>query len=155
AHLAAMAGPDRERWLPLFWAADNFKNSQAQNLKESGWRMKPADESRVPPPAKARAAFVQAMDDWDVEAADAATAGLARTATPGELFDLYAKYGSRDFRDIGHKIIFVSNSFRTLEVIGWNHAEPVLRSLTYALLHHDGKNPAKEDLEPDRPGKRN
>src|SRR5215218_9036820 len=37
AHLAAMAGPDRERWLPLFWALDNFKNSQAQNLKEGGW----------------------------------------------------------------------------------------------------------------------
>jgi hypothetical protein len=155
AHMAAMAGPDNERWLPLFWALDNFKNSQAQNIKESGWRMKPVAGEKVPSPAKAREAFTSAMDNWDVEAADAATAALARTATPGEMFDLFARYGSRDFRDIGHKIIFVSNAFRALEVIGWQHAEPVLRSLTYALLKHDGKNPAKEDLEPDRPGRKN
>lgn len=95
------------------------------------------------------------MDNWDVEAADAAVSALARTATAGELFDLFARYGSRDFRDIGHKIIYVCNAFRTLDVIGWHHAEPVLRSLAFALLKHDGKNPAKEDLEPDRPGRKN
>jgi hypothetical protein len=156
AHQAALAAPERERWLPLFWALDNFKGAQATNIKESGWRMKPVDDAKVPASAgKARAAFTDAMDNWDVEAADTAVAGLARTATAGELFDLFAKYGSRDFRDIGHKIIYVANAFRTLEVIGWNHAEPVLRSLAFALLKHDGKNPAKEDLEPDRPGRKN
>ena len=155
AHQAALAGPDNERWLPIFWALDNFKSAQATNLKESGWRMKPADESKVPTAAKARAAFTTAMDNWDVEAADAAVSALARTATAGELFDLFARYGSRDFRDIGHKIIYVCNAFRTLDVIGWHHAEPVLRSLAFALLKHDGKNPAKEDLEPDRPGRKN
>jgi hypothetical protein len=156
AHQAALAGPDNERWLPLFWALDNFKGAQATNIKESGWRMKPVDDTKVPTAQKARAAFTSAMDNWDVEAADAAVAGLARTATAGELFDVFAKYGSRDFRDIGHKIIYVANAFRTLEVIGWHHAEPVLRSLAFALLkHEDGKNPAKEDLEPDRPGRKN
>jgi hypothetical protein len=155
AHQAALAGPDTERWLPLFWALDNFKGAQATNQKEGGWRMKPADGAKVPSASKAREAFTAAMDNWDVEAADAAVAGLARTATAGELFDVFARYGSRDFRDIGHKIIYVSGAFRALEVIGWQHAEPVLRSLTYALLKHDGKNPAKEDLEPDRPGRAN
>lgn len=155
AHQAALAGPDTERWLPLFWALDNFKSAQAQNQKESGWRMKPVADARVPTPSKARGAFTAAMDDWDVDAADAAVAGLARTATTGELFDLFAKYGSRDFRDIGHKIIYVSGAFRALEVIGWQYREPVLRSLAYALLHNDGKNPAKDDLEPDRPGRKN
>ncbi len=91
----------------------------------------------------------------DVEAADIAVAGLARVATPGEAFELFARYGCRDFRDIGHKAIFVANSFRTLQTIGWQHAEPVLRSLAYALLQHDGKNPSKEDLEADRPGRKN
>jgi hypothetical protein len=155
AHLAALAGPDSDRWLPMFWALDNFKNSQAQNIKESGWRMKPVNEMKVPPAAKARGAFVAAMDGWDVEGADAATAALARSARPGELFDLYARFASRDFRDIGHKIIYTSNAFRALEVIGWQHAEPVLRSLTYAILKQDGTNPSKADLEPDRPGRAN
>ncbi len=155
AHQAALAGPDNERWLPIFWALDNFKSAQATNLKESGWRMKPVDESKVPTAAKARAAFTDAMDKWDVEAADASVTGAARALTAGQLFDLFARYGSRDFRDIGHKIIYVCNAFRTLEVIGWHHAEPVLRSLAFALLKHDGKNPATEDLEPDRPGRKN
>jgi hypothetical protein len=155
AHQAALAGPERERWLPLFWALDNFKSAQATNLKESGWRMKPANDAKVPSPAHVRSAFVRAMDSWDEEAADAAVAGLARTATAGELFDLFAKYGSRDFRDIGHKIIYVANAFRVLEVIGWQHAEPILRSLAFALLKHDGKNPSKEDLDADRPGRKN
>ena len=155
AHQAAMAGPDNERWLPLFWALDNFKNSQAQNQKESGWRMKPVDEMKVPSREKALGAFKHAMENWDVEGADAATAAIARHHEPGELFDLYARFGSRDFRDIGHKIIYVANAFRTLEVIGWHHAEPILRSLTYAILKHDDKNPAKEDLDADRPGRKN
>src|ERR671934_174829 len=31
AHLAALAAPDQDRWLPLFWSVDNYKGSQAQN----------------------------------------------------------------------------------------------------------------------------
>src|SRR5215211_1878136 len=48
AHLASLASPDSERWLPLFWALDNFKSAQATNAKERGWRMKPVTEGRVP-----------------------------------------------------------------------------------------------------------
>ncbi len=156
AHLAALAGPDRERWLPLFWAMDNFKSSQAQTIKENnGWRMKPVDESKLPSIEKAREAFIASMDNWDEEGLDVATAALVRSGQPGELFDLYARFGCRDFRDIGHKAIYVANAFRALEVIGWQHAEPVLRSVSYALLQHDGGNPAKQDAEPDRCGRRN
>ena len=155
AHLASLAGPDRERWLPIFWAIDNFKSAQAQNQKESGWRMKPVNELKLPRPHRALAAFTQAMDEWDVEAADVAVAALARTASTHQLFEIFARYGCRDFRDIGHKAIYVANAFRTLDVIGRQHAEPILRSLAYALLRHEGENPAKRDGEPDRPGRRN
>jgi hypothetical protein len=155
ALIASLAGPDRERWLPIFWAIDNFKGAQAQNLKESGWRMKPVEEMKLPPPHRALEAFTKAMDVWDEEAADTAVAALARTAPTDQLFDVFARYGCRDFRDIGHKAIFVANAFRTLEVIGRQHAEPILRSLAYALLHHEGDNPANRDGEPDRPGRRN
>ena len=44
------------------------------------------------------------------------------------------RYGARDYRNIGHKAIFVANAHRTLQVIGWQHAEPVLRSLVLGLL---------------------
>lgn len=150
AHLASLASPASDRWLPIFWSLDYFKSSQARDESEGNWTMAAVDESNVPPAHKARAAFRQAMESWDVEAADVATAALARSAGANELFDLFAHYGCRDFRSIGHKAIFVANSFRTLQVIGWRFAEPVLRSLSYALLNHNGEpNPATSDLTPD------
>src|SRR5262249_19560100 len=36
AHLASLASPDSDRWLPIFWAIDQFKRSQAANLREGG-----------------------------------------------------------------------------------------------------------------------
>jgi hypothetical protein len=151
AHLAAMSSPDSDRWLPIFWAIDRFKSAQLETQKTSGWRMSAVEESQVPIASQARDSFIHAMDNWDEEAADLAAAALARTAARNDCFELFARYGARDFRDIGHKAIFVANSFRTLEAIGWRHAEPVLRSLAYALLQHDGENPAKAMTAADRP----
>jgi hypothetical protein len=155
AHLASLAMPDRERWLPLFWALDNFKNSQARNQQEGGWMMAPVQEGKLPPGHQAKERFVQAMDNWDEDGADAAITSLVRKAGAGEIIELFWRYGARDFRDIGHKAIYTANSWRTLGTIGWRHAEPVMRSLAYALLEHEGTNPAQRDADPDRPGREN
>ncbi|MEM7386389.1 MAG: hypothetical protein AAF514_15720 [Verrucomicrobiota bacterium] len=155
AHLASLASPDSERWLPLFWALDNFKSSQQQDIAQGDWSMTPLDEKVLPMPHRAMAAFRSAMDNWDEAAADVAVAALARNASAGELFDVFAEYGARDYRDIGHKAIYVANSFRALESIGWQHAEPILRSLAYALLAHEGDNPATRDAGAERPGRLN
>ena len=32
AHLASLGSPDTDRWLPIFWALDHFKSSQAQDV---------------------------------------------------------------------------------------------------------------------------
>lgn len=155
AHLAAQAAHDDDRWLPLFWAMDQYKASQARNVQEGNWHLPPVEESKVPPAHKARAAFIEAMEAWDPAAADAAIAGLGRCTGANDLFELFARFGARDFRHIGHKAIYVANSWRTLNTIGWEHAEPVLRSLTYALMAHEGDNPSKRDAAEDRPGRRN
>ncbi|HEX3727441.1 MAG TPA: hypothetical protein VHV08_14405, partial [Pirellulales bacterium] len=155
AHLASLASPDAHRWLPIFWALDYFKEAQAEDKKQGDWTMRSVEESTVPSAGRARAAFSEAMDHWDEPAADAAIAGWARTASIGEIFETMFRYGARDFRDIGHKAIFVANSMRTLNAIGHHHAEPVLRSLAYALLQHEGDNPAGRDGTPDRPWRHN
>ena len=156
AHLASLSSPDSDRWLPIFWALDYFKSAQAEDARQGDWTMAPVDESKIPPSHKARQAFVEAMDNWDEAAADTAITGLARTAGAHEVFELCCRYGARDFREIGHKAIYVANSWRTLQAIGWHHAEPVLRSLAYALLDRGGDpNPAKADLPTDRPYRRN
>lgn len=155
AHLAAQAARDDDRWLPLFWALDQYKASQARNTQEGNWHLPPVEESKVPPAHKARAAFSEAMEAWDPAAADAAVAALSRTTGANDIFELFARFGARDFRAIGHKAIYVANSYRCLHTIGWQHAEPVLRSLTYALMSHEGDNPSKRDASEDHAGRRN
>jgi hypothetical protein len=155
AHLAALAAHDRDRWLPLFWALDNFKVSQATHLRNTDWVMPAVDEARVPPAAHARRRFSEAMDNWDEAGADAAVASLVRGAGASEVIELFWRYGARDFRDIGHKAIYAANAWRTLQTIGWRHAEPVMRSLAFALLEHEGGNPARRDADADRPWRQN
>ncbi len=146
AHLATLASSDRDRWLPLFWALDNFKHSQEiKKRNNDDWKMPALADSRLPSATAARQRFIDAMDKWDVEAADLAAAALARTCSAGEVYELFWRYGARDFRDIGHKAIYTANSWRTLQTIGWRHAEPIVRSLAYALLERSG------DKEVERP----
>jgi hypothetical protein len=156
AHLAAQSAEDRDRWLPLFWALDNYKSSQARNRQEGDWVMPPVPEGQLPRSREAAfTSFREAMDNWNEEGADRAAAALARTAGINEVYELFWRYGARDFRDIGHKAIFAANSYRTLHTIGWRHGEPIVRSLAYAMLEHEGGNPAQRDADQDRPWREN
>jgi hypothetical protein len=156
AHLASLAANDKDRWLPLFWALDNFKASQATNKeKNDGWMMSPVEEGKLAPESEARQRFIEAMDNWDAEGVDRAVVPLVRTSSASEVYELFWRYGARDFRDIGHKAIYTANSWRTLQTIGWRHAEPVVRSLAFAILEHSGGNPAKGDDIADRPWREN
>ncbi len=157
AHIASVASPDTDRWLPIFWAIDAFKSSQAQDVQQGDWAMGEIDESAVPPSHKARQALIDALENWDEAAADAAIVGMYRTAGAHAIYQVLCRYGARDFRELGHKEIYTANSFRCLETIGWRHGEPILRSLVYAMLDRVGakENPAKADLSADRPYRRN
>jgi len=154
-HLASTAADPADRWLPVFWGIDYFKDSQRRDEQERGWTMSAVDESAVPAAAAARQAFVDSMDRWNEEGADAAVAALARKAEAADVWELFFRYGARDYRSIGHKAIDVANSHRVLGVIGWKHAEPILRSLAYALLMHEDGNPAERSAWPDQPWRRN
>jgi hypothetical protein len=135
AHELSLDAPQGDRLLPFFWALDNFKSSQAQDVKEGDWTLGNVSEAAVPAPDKARQRFVEVMDRWDEAGADSAVAGLCRSAGAAETMELLWLYGIRDWQNIGHKAIFTAHCWRTLELIGWQHAEPVLRSLVYGLLN--------------------
>ncbi len=155
AHLAAMNSPATDRWLPVFWALDDFKSSQLLDIRAGDWSMQAVNAARVPSRDDTRSAFVSAMDAWDESRADPAAAGLARHLSHHDCFEILCRYGARDFRDIGHKAIYVANGFRMLDAIGWQHAEPAVRSMAYALLDRGWRNPAGSDLAEDRSWKRN
>jgi hypothetical protein len=156
AHQASMAASNRDRWLPLLWAADYFKRAQDDDAKQGDWTMQAPSNVHTMTSAAALRGLEGALDRWDVEASDHFATAAARQCSYGQLLEVFAKYGCRDFRDIGHKAIYVAGAFRLLDTIGREHTEPIVRSLAYALLNHGtGSNPAGLDLAPDRPGKEN
>src|SRR6266498_2938910 len=135
AHLIGMEAPPDARLLPLFYVLDDFKASQERDAKAAAgdYTMGPI-QGAIPSPAKAAAELIAALEQWDQERAERAAASLARSDSGPEVFNMLWRYGARDYRNIGHKAIYVANACRTLQAIGWQHAEPVLRSLVLALL---------------------
>jgi len=133
ANYLAQSAPVEERLLPLFWVLDVFKKSQADDKRGGDFVLR-EQSGTVPDALSARTEFREAMENWDEPRADAAVTALARSGDPQRVFDQLWVYGARDYRNIGHKAIFVANAWRTLEAIGWQHAEPTLRSLVLGLL---------------------
>jgi len=138
AHVLGQSAAVSERLLPLLWALDNFKSSQAQDVKEGDWVLEAVDECRLPKTHRAKEEFVRAMEVWDPEAADAAVAALCRSSGAAQTMEPLWRMAVRDQRNIGHKAIFAAQSWRTLQTIGWEHAEPVLRSLVFGMLDLQG-----------------
>ncbi len=150
--------PSAQMWLPLIWAVDYFKDTQAQEQASSGWRMPSRNVPPEPNPDRARRALSVALDQWDLEAADEAIVEYARAAPSADIFPLLFAYGARDLREIGHKAITVSNAHSLMTLFGGGGPapEPVLRSTVAALLNSEGEpDPASHDLAPDRPWRRN
>ena len=135
AHLISLEAPADSRLLPLFYALDDFKAAQDRDARQpSGDYTMRTIRGSVPAAEAAAAELATAMEAWDSERAERAVASLARNRSASEIFAMLWRYGARDYRNIGHKAIFVANTYRTLQVIGWQYAEPVLRSLVLGLL---------------------
>ena len=150
-HLTALNLPDKERWLPVFWALDYFKRAQEAERRQSGWTMGPQPGPVAGTAEEARRRLIDALDRWDLEDVDLAVLNFARLANPEQLSEVLFRYGIRDLRAIGHKTIAVQNVHRLLPVVGPEYAPPVLRSLAAALQNHgNDPNPATSDLPSDR-----
>ena len=140
AHLLGQIGAVSERLLPLFWALDNFKASQAAGRQGGRLDARAGSTNRACPSPHRRKAELHAGDGrlgrrrgrrgcrWPLPGL-----GAAETMEP------VWRMAVRDQRNIGHKPIFAAQSWRTLQAIGWEHAEPVLRSLTFGLLDLQGR----------------
>jgi hypothetical protein len=133
AHQLSLDVAPSDRLLPLLWALREFKNSQAEDARQGDFVLKKV-QGELPSPEQAWREFDEAMRAWDEPRADRAMAALVRSRGAHEVMEGLWRYGARDYRNIGHKAIYVANAFRTLQVIGWRHAEPVLRSVVLGLL---------------------
>lgn len=131
----AKMGPPEERYLPLFLALDDFKRSQSFDSKrKDGDFVLRETIGTLPSGQQAWEELHAAMETWDEPRADRAITAIAREFDRDQIFEKLWEYGARDYRNIGHKVIFTAHAHRTLVEIGWEHAEPTLRSLILGLL---------------------
>lgn len=150
AHQLSLDAPQKDRLFPLLWALDDFKSSQEEDEEQGDWWLGPPNEPKVPKPSEAKELFHRSMENWDVEGADAAIAGMCRSSGAAQLAEALWPYGARNYRHIGHHIIFNAQSFRVLQTVGFQHAEPVLRSLVYGILAGKKGEASAEPFESNR-----
>ena len=148
----SVAAMSKERaWLPLLWTADYFKAASAQQDRIEPWSLRPLPEEPRRVGQAEPAALVGALDSWDGERADLATAAMVATGqTPAALQTLML-HAARDFRAIGHKPIAAANAHRLVSALGEPVAAPLARSLALAVQNAEGDaNPARHAHDADR-----
>ena len=139
-HQAGLDVSREDHLLPLMWGVRNVEEGSAPILK-------PLKEGAVPAPQKAARAFEGAMEANDDAAARAAIVALARSDGPRAAMDRLWRWGAARCGggNIGHNIIGVANTYRTLEVIGWRYAEPVLQFVVFSDGGSKGENELSEE----------
>ncbi len=133
----ASRAPEPERLAAALFNLDDFKRSQTRDARGGDWMMKAAPTTTVVDVTAATSVITEVFETWDLDNADQAGTALAHCASLDEAFEPLWWYALRDFTNIGHHPIFVAQTHRTLQHIGWRYGRDVMRSLVYGLL--DGK----------------
>ncbi len=123
--------PIEERLLPTFWALDSFKFHQQREREQP--RLKSLT-GQLPSASQAEKDFHAGMEAFEPDRAERAIVVLARSQGAARVIEPLWHYGARDWTFIGHWAIWVANTWRTLETIGWQHAEPTLRVLVPGII---------------------
>ena len=136
AHRISQTGSIEERLLPLFWALDRVKQGQEHEDK----RHFLSDlKGALPSASTANAFFNEAMRKADKSQVERAIVALATAEGPRQAMNRLWKYAARDLGGtLGHLPIGVANAWRTLETIGWQHAEPALRYMAREVCRPEG-----------------
>jgi hypothetical protein len=127
ANWVAAALPARDVFVPLFFVLNKIGGGIDAARKNN--EIVPRTDKAPPPPGKALDLYHAAMKAKDPEAGELAALALARSVGLRQTMELVWQYACRDGDDLGHKAIRLSNSWRTLDAIGWEHAETPLRYL--------------------------
>ncbi len=113
--------------LPLFWALDTL-----QYGREDGNRYPPVKILTLSQ-SQATRDLRDAMDQFVTEKAESAIVSLSRSSSPKAAMSELWRYAGRDDGFIGHRAIALVNSWRVLEAIGWQHAEPMFQFVVREL----------------------
>lgn len=127
AHRISSRARVEDRLLPLFWGLDLIK--RGQESVDSPSAMKPLT-GPMPTPSEAEDAFRQSMKQGNKDDTERAAVVLSQIQGPQRTLLSLWDYAANDLGGtMGHLPIGLANATRTLNAIGWHHAEPALRYL--------------------------
>lgn len=129
AHWMAAALPPKDTFLPLVWVWSKIGGAIDAAIQKNEYVVVRRADKPLPSPSKALEAFHSSMAAKDHETCELAALSLARSIGARQTMELLWQYACRDSDDLGHKMIQFSNSWRTLDAIGWEFAENPLRFL--------------------------
>lgn len=130
----AEAGRAEDLWLPVFFNVATLKRSQGLDRDEGDWTLPEAPRVVHDEAGAALAALEDALEAWDLEAADRAVTAAVDLVEPARLFEVLWRYGARDFHNIGHLMIHTSQMFRAIPWLPHAARIPAIRSLVHGLL---------------------
>jgi hypothetical protein len=138
AHRTSQTVRLEERLLPIFWALDRVKQGQDAEDKSHFLRELTGP---LPQPKMAAEAFLDGMRTGDKSQVEHAIVALARNEGNQQAMHRLWKYSANDLGGtLGHLPIGLANASRTLESIGWQHAEPGLRYLAREICRPEADN---------------
>ena len=140
AYQVSLDLPPEERLLPLFWAVDGIKRMHEDFPDAPNSTLK---ELKGPFPSSETAAaeLDDAMQRGDRDRVERALVALARGQGARQVMEQLWTHGAGNVSANGHRAIAVASCWRTLETIGWKHAEPVLRFVAHNLFAFGGAQP--------------
>lgn len=156
----SLDAPRDERLHSLFWHLDHIKYSRPLEPYT-------AKESHIPPAGKAVEFLERAIQTHDIDAAQGAVIGIARSQGPRQACELLWRQaaGARNLTSAGHHAINFANCWRSLAATNWRLAEPALmylamnaadtgRTKTQVLTDtNDERSRRVGDLRPDWAGR--
>ena len=122
-HQVATQARPQERLLPLFWGLHGYKQRQADFPLPAMTELRGV----LPPADQADAVFRDALQRGDPHQAETAIVAMGRALGARPTMEWLWPLGCRNGSAGGHMAISLANSFRALETIGWQQAEPALR----------------------------
>ena len=129
-HQISNAARIEERLLPLFWALYRLR----KELDVPGTPQGPKTlQGALPKPERAASVLRDAISHADADLAERAAVVLARTVGARQAMGLLWEFAGHSIHSLGHDAIVLANGWRTLDTMGWQHAEIVLRYATREL----------------------
>jgi hypothetical protein len=151
AHRTSNEAPVEERLLPLFWVLHRIKQEHDFG---SGAVKAAVKKPKLQGSANATLRLREALMRNDREEAQVAAVALAELNGPWHAMEKLWEFAGRNLGgNLGHVAIALANSMRTLDTMGWQHADLGLRYVAGYVAGYEGDKTYARNLELSRKSK--